>query len=512
MARVQIFDGMPPQQKWSEFMDPRDPALITVETDSAFTFEYTAGEFANWRITAKGSGFTYVADENGFLVPTGGKITAINVFDETGALVLRLDQFAVGQKMDLADYYYTLFNTGSEADSLNGFDLFTQLLKKGDLIVGSSGGDDIASGFNRGNDTIMAGLGDDFVKGDAGSDSIDGGGGSDTLSYQLSFLDDTAFRGIKLNAVTGIVLDSWGGQDTIAGFESFRGSKFADSIIGSNVDFERFYGLRGADTLDGGGGTRDEAVYERDARFGGSLGIVCDLQVTTVNGHIQGTIRDGFGHVDQVIDIERVRGTMKNDVMVGSSAANVFTGLGGTDSFDGKGGIDGLSFSLNDDFGATQGVKIDLRRANDQIRNDGFGHAEDALSIENLFGSSLADNLTGNAAANIIKGEQGADTMAGGGSADTFEWSGTTSFGDTITDFVSGIDKLSIDSNSIPGMGNTINFNNGPAPNGPGSWFFFKPGDSTLYWDRDGTGAAFDAVAIVTLQGLNAMSGTDIIL
>jgi Ca2+-binding RTX toxin-like protein len=512
MARVRIFDEMPGTQNWAEFMDPKDVGLITFQSATAMTFKYAAGEYANWKVVARGTGFTYVTNEAGDKVPIGGSITDISVFDETGALVMRIDQFVAGTRMNLADYYYTIFNTGSDADTRNGANLFTQLLRGGDVFIGSNNGDQIAAGQNAGNDTISGGLGDDFVKGDQGSDRIDGGDDTDTLSYQNSFFDDTSYKGINLNAQTGIVLDCWGGRDTISNFEEFRGSRFNDVIIGTDVDREKFAGLRGNDTLDGSGGLRDEAYYDRDARFGGSLGIIVDLQVSTANGHIIGSIRDGFGYTDRVIDIERVKGTMKNDVFVGSAVDNVFAGLAGKDSYNGDLGRDTLSFVANSDLGALVGVDVDLRLATGQVKNDGFGNVENAVSMESVFGSKLADSIRGNVQQNFIQGDLGADTLWGGGGADTFNYSGLLSFGDIIKDFQAGIDKIVIVRSSIPGMTGTLNFTVGEAPIGSVSAFFFKPSDNTLYWDRDGTGTGYAAVAVATLEGVTSISSSDILI
>ena len=113
--------------------------------------------------------------------------------------------------------------------------------------------------------------------------------------------------------------------------------------------------MRGVDTIDGSGGNRDEARYDEDERWGGSRGIVVNLETSNVGGHIQGTIRDGFGQVDKVIDIERVVGTSKNNSFTGSSAENWFDGLAGKDTFKGGGGFDFIAFIQGEFYGQSQG-------------------------------------------------------------------------------------------------------------------------------------------------------------
>ena len=72
-------------------------------------------------------------------------------------------------------------------------------------------------------------------------------------------------------------------------------------------------------------------------------------------------------------------------------------------------------------------------------------------------GNTLANILIGNAGANVITGGLGADTLTGGAGADTFVLASLTDSKvgiggrDIITDFLSGIDKISfsgIDANT----------------------------------------------------------------
>src|SRR5206468_1231418 len=107
----------------------------------------------------------------------------------------------------------------------------------------------LLTGGNPGNDTVNGNGGNDYIKGDAGSDTLDGGSGFDTLSYNQSFFDPYAYKGINLNATTGIVKDCWGGTDHISNFEHYVGSRYKDTLIGSTASHENFEGLRGADKI-----------------------------------------------------------------------------------------------------------------------------------------------------------------------------------------------------------------------------------------------------------------------
>lgn len=90
-------------------------------------------------------------------------------------------------------------------------------------------------------------------------------------------------------------------------------------------------GLGGRDTFDGWTGT-DLVRYDRDAQFGGTLGVKVDLTA--------GTAKDGFGREDTLTSIEDVRGTDFDDSIVGNWAANFLRGFAGKDWINGGTGSD----------------------------------------------------------------------------------------------------------------------------------------------------------------------------
>ena len=239
MAAVTITDFMPGYTFWADIQgeDSGDPALITTRTATTFRFTVAnTGDFAGWKVIVNGSGFTYLAnDTDGVLEPTGGLINTISIRDAANNVVMTIGSFPPGEKPELVELYYALFDNGS-GNTQGLFDFFTQILAYDDVINGSNGNDDIASGRNWGNDTVFGNGGDDYIKGDAGNDILDGGSGYDTLSYAQTFYDATSFRGINLNLNTGTVTDSWGGTDTISNFEEFQGSRFSDVMIGIRSD------------------------------------------------------------------------------------------------------------------------------------------------------------------------------------------------------------------------------------------------------------------------------------
>jgi|GEM_PF-4650136 len=500
MANVTVSNFAPNWLFWGDLQGPEfgNPALITTRTATAFRFNVaTTGDYANWTVNVAGTGFAYLTNGT-VLEPTAGSITSIIIKDAAGHAILTLNGFPAGDRPDLTELYYNLFNNNSNAGP-DLFNAFTWLLHGGDTINGSDNGDDLVTGRNPGNDTINGNGGDDFIKGDMGSDTLNGGADHDTLSYTESFYDPYAYKGINLNVATGIVKDCWGGTDTISGFESYEGSRFADVMTGSDAVREMFYGLRGADTIAGGGGGKEFAAYDKDAQYGGIRGIIANLPA--------GTIRDGFGQTDHVTNIQRVIGTMNNDKFTGGDEDNSFAGLGGVDNFNGGGGYNTLLFWPNDNHDGLHGINVNLNKATAQIIDDGYGNTETALNFQSVQGTVFDDTIKLSGVGGYVWAGLGADTLSGGTGNDWFEWDSVNEFGDTVTNFKSGTDIL--DFEFLEGEDGVVRFENNNHSTLGGPAFYFNAADHKLYYDQDGSGSAFSGLAVATFTGVNSMAAGD---
>lgn len=468
-------------------------------------------------IVANGTGFTYRDEgvDNSGGPPLTGVVTSITL-SVGGVEWMSMS----GLSVELTDLDHFMFGWTRNGfyRSGDGYDLFSLFLAGNDTINGSDFGDDIIGGRNTGNDLINAGGGFDFIKADAGNDTIFGGADRDIYSLSESHYDGAAYRGANVNLQTGVATDSWGGTDTLNSIENLEGSRMADRFVGSG-EREQFAGLRGNDTIDGGAGV-DTVRYDRDEGWGGTRAVNVNLAA--------GTATDGWGNTDRLLNIEVVWGTRGNDTLVGNALDNEFSGGDGVDVVRGAAGRDVLDFYWDN---VESGAIVELNRSTGQVRNDGFGNIETLAGIEDLFGTFLNDRFVGNDVANRLYGDAGNDTLSGGagddeligeagvdrltGGAgrDTFLFQspdGLASFGDTITDFVSGTDLLAFDTADFDGMDATLRFRNGTSAGSAGeSWFFFNTATDRLFWDRDGAGGAA-AVVVATLVGVNSLTTADI--
>lgn len=531
MANINLTSFFSLLDDWpGRLLEARTGTDVLTRTAQKFAFQYPddGSAFANFRVEANGTGFSYNAGE-----PVAGRMSQVRIFDGAGNLLISFNNLGNDPiTSDLSQFYASVF--GTEGNDGNGIGpeaqmAWSNLMIGRDTITGTNGDDQQGlPGFDLGNDVYNMLGGDDYISASMGNDTINGGDGYDYLSFQETNygLGSVAFQGATINVRTGVVLDPWGGRDVISSIEEFQGSRFNDSFIGSNIDRDRFAGMRGSDTIDGGNNTytaagdldedrRDEVRYDRDARDGGRRGIDVDLETSFANNSIRGVIRDGFGNRDTVIDIERVVGTRYDDSFVGSQVRNVFAGGAGVDFYNGAGGFDSVSLGRSTgNTGPSTGIVVDMTRASGQVRNDGYGNIETLVSIESIYGTDRADSVRGSAADEEISLYFGRDTMTGGGGSDTFVWENLGHFGegDVVTDFAAtgpAADILAFYTPEITGMTTTLTLVNGTAATQAGvGTFVFNAANDTLFWDGDGAGGTA-AVAVARLTGVNSLSAAN---
>ncbi len=205
-------------------------------------------------------------------------------------------------------------------------------------------------------------------------------------------------------SVTGVLIDPAVGKeltgtkrveaDTTAkppveyasGNDKLTGTDANDTIMGLSGD-DTLTGLGGDDTLDGGAdndlleGGPGADTLKGGAGIGDTISYVSSMEGVTINLG-DGTARGGHADGDTIgDDIENVRGTMYDDMLTGSSAANSLWGLGGNDELDGG------------------------RR------------------IDHLYGGDGDDMLDGGDGDDTLEGGHGADMLTGGDDKDTASYS-----------------------------------------------------------------------------------------
>ncbi len=343
-----------------------------------------------------------------------------------------------------SDYSFTLNADGTVTvtDLRNGSPDGTDTLSNIEKLTFSDGTYTLATG-TAGNDGLTAsgntielgGTGNDTLTGGSGTDVLIGGGGADTLSYA----GDTTGVTVLLYAGTATGGNATG--DTISGFTNLVGGSGNDILSGSsavnsidggagNDTLVATMGNSAGDTYDGGAGSDTIDIYNS-----GGNSVTIDLSQTGAQN------TGAFGSFT-LSNIENIYSGQSNNVLTGSSGANVITLMGGNNTVDGGGGADTIvaNGTGNDritvrggeasvDAGAGtdtlvlatgSGVTaVNLASTTDQTTGD----AGTVKNFENVDTSAMttATSLTGSSGANALTGGTGNDTLTGGAGNDTLD-------------------------------------------------------------------------------------------
>lgn len=310
---------------------------------------------------------TYVpteGDQAGETQYTGGKIAGVRMFSESGDLQIKVTNANVPLHAVQA-----WLNRDGDNDFERAFGWMEQFAS---THIGSNKGgstwDEILTGFR--NDKVFARGGNDFIVDGGGKDLYNGGGGWDVVSYNQWFFDARGMKhGITADLVKGTIKGPDGFIDKVVSIEEVRGTFLRDVLKGNKFDNE-FSGMAGNDLIDGRGGW-DRVRYDNDDNRGGDAGIRANMK--------SGKIKDGFGTVDTVRNIESVSGTDTHDVFrdngkwmsfSGRDGDDLFKIYGGDDWINGDDGADtfrfyGLKFGADhvDDFDASEGDVLKVMAA-----------------------------------------------------------------------------------------------------------------------------------------------------
>ena len=296
------------------------------------------------------------------------------------------------------------------------------------LIVGDNetvtAPDDGNSGLNGSAqaDQLLGLGGDDWFNGGGGNDYIDGGG-KGTWGDTVGF--DGATAGVNVNLTTGRAEDGQGGVDVIKNVQHINGTRYSDTLIGSE-GANWFRPGSGNDYVDGMGG-QDTVMYYDST---GSVNV--NLQLATATGASIGN--------DILVSIEGVHGSnfadtirlsnennsyafagAGDDLVFGGTNDDDLIGESGNDTMDGGVGTDTASYqsALDGVLGASSsGVTVNLAAG---TATDNWGGRDTLISIEDVKGSSFGDIITGDQKSNHLEGFDGDDLISGAGGGDRID-------------------------------------------------------------------------------------------
>lgn len=298
-------------------------------------------------------------------------------------------------------------DTGVVQDGMGGTDSVANV----NWVVGSAHNDSI---------TGSSGIYFEQFDGGLGNDRIDGGaidaftmGNSNRVSYANSN------AAVQVDLAEGSATGGMG-NDTLVNINHVFGSRFADTLVGSDSTItESFNGRGGNDFIDGAGGI-DEVRYTNAGR---SVNVNLATGTATDGELVGGVIGN-----DILRNIEGVRGGNFADTLVGGNVANdtfeFFMGMSGNDFIDGGSGYDRVDYNSS-----TEGVNVTLGgtgegSASDGLRVNGTFGADRLFNIEAVRGSNFNDVLTGSdtGALESFEGRGGNDTIDGKAGVDRADY------------------------------------------------------------------------------------------
>jgi len=396
----------------------------------------------------------------------------------------------------------TMATTGKSDTAAIGVDLSAQTTETDFKVTGNSGVNKIVTSISTYAD-ITGGAGNDTITTGNKNDVIDGGTGNDVIVSGDGIVGD-ATSGMDGDDITGGLGDdkitSGTGNDTV--------------LAGAGAD--EIYGAKGDDTIDGGEG--NDIIFGDEGSNPGLSGNGADK--------LSGGLGSDTFVVEHVI-------WAKKDTIDGEGK--------GVDAAAAISDIDTVVFAecQTQASTATGIFKIDAKLVKGieafVIDDDPFTSGENGTMPLGLDVSTYASAITlkGNAGDNVLKagtkddiitGNAGDDTITGGTGADKFVFNDKTSV-DTITDFVSGSDKLvfsdatfNLGANDTQGASGSYTAFTAGILESTGSTFAtanarfgFDTSTGNLYYDADGSAGVSAAVQIATLTGVTALTEADLL-
>jgi len=413
------------------------------------------------------------------------------------------------------------------------------------------GGNDQLSGLG-GNDVLDGGSGNDTLDGGSGKDTMTGGGGNDI--YTVSETEDVVTEAVNkgtdgVNAslnhtlaanVENLVLQ---GKNNINGTgnnqnNSLTGNSGKNKLNGTGGN-DTLNGAGGNDTLTGGGGNDLYIVAQTgdvviEAANSGT-DEVNSVITHTLTENVENLLLTGNGNTNG-------NGNNLGNILIGNSGDNWLDGKEGNDTLNGGTGNDTLDgASGNDQYLinepqdlvteiANAGTDEVIATVNHTLANNvenlflqgdgninGTGNAQNNSLTGNsknnkLDGKSGNDTLTGSLGNDILVGGAGFDVLTGGTGFDEFGFNALSDKTDTLTDFVSGKDKIGI---SKAGFSNSLaigvlpdnQFVVGSQAVDSNDYFIYNTGK--LFFDADGKGGAAQT-QLATLTGTTVLTASDI--
>lgn len=184
-----------------------------------------------------------------------------------------------------------------------------------------------------------------------------------------------------------------------------------------------------------------------------------------------------------------------NDSILGSASSDYLNGYSGSDIIEAGYGFDTVYGGLGNDYiqGGFNGDQIFGEDGNDDLR-----------------GGNGLDLLVGGAGNDTIRGAKGTDTLTGGEGSDLFVFATDLDANiniDTLTDFVSGVDRIELSASIFTAFGNQIGSTVGIGQN-----LSYNQSTGVLSYDADGAGFFAPVAFAIIGTASHPLIGNDFVI
>jgi Ca2+-binding RTX toxin-like protein len=405
--------------------------------------------------------------------------------------------------------------------------------------------------------TITGNTGANIIDGRAGNDSLNGGAGNDVYiistpsDHTVAEIQDTSGTADVIRFIsttdndtltifagdTGIeqvVISNAAGVTTGTNALNIDASLAANKLtIVGNAGSNRITSSLFADTMIGGLGNDTYVINNINdliteaATAGSGIDIVQASVSYNLVANVENLTLTGASAINAT-------GNASANTLTGNDAANILNGMAGADHMIGGLGNDTyIVDNVNDLITENADEGIDVVQASVNFSLASIANVENLTltgkSAINATGNTLDNTISGNTGANIINGSDGNDILFGGLGNDTLTGgAGTDHFvfntalnaksnKDSITDFLSGTDKIYLENAVMTALGLTTGslttdqfFSSSTAVKGNDltDRIIYNTTTGALYYDADGSGKG-NAVQFATLVGVATLTVDD---
>jgi Ca2+-binding RTX toxin-like protein len=418
---------------------------IVIASDARYTYDFS-GQTEALDITASGNGDNITGGSGADTIRGGSEADTLDggagndVFYATDKDSLEggagtntvyfsdnvsADELANGSLVDIQNIVIAKRSAGSYDFSVQGETL---------NVTGSGSSDSITGGDDA--DTINGLAGHDVLNGYYGADVLNGGDGNDTLegggndTSGSTVIGDKLFGGAGNDTLVAEDLDAL--IDGGAGVDTAR---FDLAVIATNLSDKDLVNVEIIEVTNGSAGSYDFSAQSES--------------LTIKGGDADDIITGGKG-------VDKLYGGDGDDTLVAQDTDALIDGGAGDDTVEFKAAVMARNLSDGDLVGVEYiditnkgNARYDFSQQSESLEIAGDSGKDVIIGGRNadvIEGDDGDDSLLGGAGNDTLAGNKGNDTLTGGAGSDVFEFEADLLDNgvDTITDFVSGRDRLDL--------------------------------------------------------------------